>query len=132
MDLTPYIPLITAVVTVPLSSWLTALLLRKKYDTEVEQLRAQVAALKTDTKGDELKNVREGMSILMEEVVEPIKKEINAVRRELARFRKAVEKGATCKHYGMCPIVNELRLTESTPVNKQSSDGLDHGGRDPT
>ncbi len=132
MDLTPYIPLITAIVAVPLSSWLTAFLLRKKHDTEVEQLRAQVAALKTDTKGDELKNVREGMSILMEEVVEPVKKEISAFKREVVRLRKAIEKGSNCKYNALCPIIHELRLTESTSGDKQSGDRLDHGGRDPT
>ncbi|MFR9545347.1 MAG: hypothetical protein SNJ29_07190 [Rikenellaceae bacterium] len=132
MDLTPYIPLFTTIVTVPLSSWLTAILMRKKYNTEVEQLRAQVAALNTDTKGDELKNVREGMSILMEEVVEPLKKEFNALRREMARFRKAFGKGNDCKHFALCPIRLELLRTESSSVDKQSSDGLNHGGRDPT
>ncbi|MFI3322094.1 MAG: hypothetical protein R3Y50_06170 [Rikenellaceae bacterium] len=136
MDLnliTPFLPLLTAIVTVPLSSWLTANLLRKKYDTEVEQLRAQVAAQKTDTKGDELKNVREGMSILMDEVVEPLKKELNAIRREMARFRKAFKEGNNCKHFALCPILHELQRTETVADgNKQPDNRHGQGGRDPT
>ena len=80
------ISLVAAIITAPLSSWLTAKLLRKKYDAEVDSLRAQVEASKVDTRGDELANVKEAMSILMEQVVEPLKKEINAIRKELARL----------------------------------------------
>ena len=36
------------------------------------------------------------MAILMEEVVEPLKKEINAIRKEMARLRRAVEKVSVC------------------------------------
>ncbi len=135
MDLTLLsliLPLVAAIVTAPLSSWLTAKLLREKHNIEVDQLKAQVLALKADTKGDELKNVREGASILMEEIVEPIKKEINAVRRELARFRKAVEKGTSCKHYSVCPIIHELQRSEEFASSKQRDDRHDHCGRDPT
>ncbi len=126
-------PLIAACVTAPVSSWLTSVLLHKKHDTEVEQLKAQVGALQTNTKGDELKNVREGISILMEEVVEPLKKELNAVRREMARFRKAFGKGDDCKHYyDLCPIRAELLRTEEDSNNKHTEDRQRSGGRDPT
>ena len=65
---------VAAIITAPLSSWLTAKLLRKKYDAEVDALRAQVEAAKADTRGDELENVKKAMSILMERVVEPLKR----------------------------------------------------------
>lgn len=106
------ISLVAAIITAPLSSWLTAKLLRKKYDAEVDSLRAQVEASKVDTRGDELANVKEAMSILMEQVVEPLKKEINAIRKELARLRRAVEKANRCPfadHTNACPVLGELR-----------------------
>ena len=80
MGIPEIISIIAAIVTAPFSSWLTAKLLRKKYEAEVEGLRAQVEASKAETRGDELENVKNGMSILMEQVVEPLKKEINAIR----------------------------------------------------
>lgn len=109
------ISLVAAVITAPLSSWLTAKLLRRKYDAEVDSIRAQVEASKADTRGDELANVKEAMSILMEQVVEPLKKEINAIRKELARLRRAVEKANRCPfadHADACPVLYELRRAE--------------------
>ena len=109
------ISLIAAIITAPLSSWLTAKLLRKKYDVEIDGLRAQVEASKADTRSDELANVKEAMSILMEQVVEPLKKEINAIRKELSLLRRAVEKANRCpfaNHADACPVLHELRRVE--------------------
>ena len=113
MELSEIISLVAAIISEPLSAWLTAVLLRRKYDAEVEQLRAQVEASKTDTRGDELDNVKKAMAILMEQVVEPLKKEIYAIRKELERLRRAVEKVNTCPHADTaCPVRDELRRAE--------------------
>ena len=60
---------IIALVSAPVSGWLTARLLRKKYDAEVEKLRTEVESARTNTRSNELENVKKAMSILMEEVV---------------------------------------------------------------
>ncbi len=120
------ISLVAAIITAPLSSWLTAKLLRKKYDSEVDGLRAQVEASKADTRGDELANVKEAMSILMEQVVEPLKKEINAIRKELARLRRAVEKANRCPfadHADACPVLYELRRAEDVEGHAREPTG---------
>lgn len=120
------ISLAAAIITAPLSSWLTAKLLRKKYDAEVDGLRAQVEASKADTRGDELANVKEAMSILMEQIVEPLKKEINAIRKELARLRRAVEKANRCPfadHADACPVLYELRRAEDVEGHAREPTG---------
>lgn len=120
------ISLVAAIITAPLSSWLTAKLLRKKYDAEVDGLRAQVEASKADTRGDELANVKEAMSILMEQVVEPLKKEINAIRKELARLRRAVEKANRCPfadHADACPVLYELCRAEDVEGHAREPTG---------
>ena len=120
------ISLVAAIITAPLSSWLTAKLLRKKYDADVDGLRAQVEASKADTRGDELANVKEAMSILMEQVVEPLKKEINAIRKELARLRRAVEKANRCPfadHADACPVLYELRRAEDVEGHAREPTG---------
>ena len=120
------ISLVAAIITAPLSSWLTAKLLRKKYDAEVDGLRAQVEASKADTRGYELANVKEAMSILMEQVVEPLKKEINAIRKELARLRRAVEKANRCPfadHADACPVLYELRRAEDVEGHAREPTG---------
>lgn len=126
MELTEIISLFAAAVTAPLSAWLTALLLRRKYDAEVEQLRAQVEATQADTRGDELANVKEAMAILMDQVVEPLKREINAIRRELARLRRAVEKANRCPfadHADACPVLAELRRAEDVEGHAREPTG---------
>lgn len=112
METSEIISLLFGVVSAPVGLWIQSLLLRKKYNAELESLRAQVEAAKTDTRGDELENVKNGMAILMEQVVEPLKKEINAVRKELARLRRAVEKVNNCPHAAACPVRDELQRTE--------------------
>lgn len=115
MELTEIISLLFGIVSAPVGLWIQSLLLRKKYDTELESLRAEVEAAKTDTRSDELDNVKKAMSILMEQVVEPLKKEINAIRKELARLRRAVEKANRCPfadHADACPVLLELRRAE--------------------
>lgn len=111
------IEIILAIITLisaPVSSWLTGVLLRRKYNAEVEQLRAQVESAKAGTTGVELDNVKKAMLILMEQVVEPLKKELNAIRKEMARLRRAVEKINTCPHAADCPVSRELRLLEES------------------
>lgn len=127
MEIPEIISIIAAIVTAPFSSWLTAKLLRKKYEAEVEGLRAQVEASKADTRGDELANVKEAMSILMEQVVEPLKKEINAIRKELARLRRAVEKANRCPfadHADACPVLYELRRAEDVEGHAREPTGV--------
>lgn len=113
MDTTSIIALITAIISAPLSSWLTNILLRKKYKAEVEQLKAQIDGKKAETRSDELENVKKAMSILMEQVVEPLKKEINEIRKELVRLRKALGKVNDCTHRDACPVRNELCKQET-------------------
>lgn len=84
----------------------------KKYRQEVEKLKAEVQAAKINTRSDELENVKKAMAILMEEVVEPLKKEINAIRKEMARLRRAVEKVNVCPHSADCPVRRELQSSE--------------------
>ena len=126
METSEIISLLFGVVSAPVGLWIQSLLLRKKYNTELESLRVQVEASKTDTRGDELENVKNGMSILMEQVVEPLKKEINAIRKELARLRRAVEKANRCPfadHADACPVLYELRRAEDVEGHAREPTG---------
>lgn len=119
MATTEIILALIALVSAPVGGWLAAKLLRRKYDAEVAKLQAEVAKLQADvkaaqinTRGDELDNVKKAMEILMEQVVEPLKREINGIRRELSRFCKAVEQANTCSLRDNCPVRNELQKSE--------------------
>ena len=57
---------------------------RRKYIQEVEKLKAEVRDAQVNTRGSELDNVQKAMQILMDEIVEPLKQEINAIRSDTA------------------------------------------------
>ena len=44
----------------------------KKYSQEVEKLRAEVETASTNTRSNELENVKKAMAMVMEEGVEPL------------------------------------------------------------
>ncbi len=96
----------------PVGGWITAKLLRQKYDAEVAKLQVEVNRARINSRGDELDNVKTAMDILMEQVVEPLKKEINGIRREVQRLRKVVEKANVCPHAADCPVRTELQNSE--------------------
>jgi hypothetical protein len=105
------ITVLTAVLT-PLGALLTAVFMRKKHNAEVEQLKTQIEISKTDVRTHELENVDKGMEILMNQVVEPLKKEINELRKEVVRFRKAIARINDCAHATTCPVRSELQNKE--------------------
>jgi len=84
----------------------------KKYIQEVEKLKTDVQLAKANTRSNELDNVKKAMGILMDEVVEPLKLEINAIRKELSKFRRVVEKANSCCLAVDCPVRRELQYSE--------------------
>lgn len=72
---------------------------RAKAGAEVEKLR--------------LDNVEQATTILMDNIVEPLKKEMNGIRKELQRVRKALEKAGGCNYSADCPVLGELRQQEA-------------------
>lgn len=112
MEKTEIIMALIALVAGPLGGWLASVLQRKKYKVEIEKMKAATVAVQTNTRGDELDNVKAAMDILMEQVVEPLKREINGFRKELARFRRVVEMANHCPHSAKCPVRDELQKSE--------------------
>lgn len=107
---------IIAIVAAPLTALLTSILLRRKYDTELEKLRADVTKAQADARGKELDNVRTGNDILMQQIVEPLRSEIKSLRSDVNKFRKAIEKIPGCSYSDDCPVSREL-------FNDEKSDG---------
>lgn len=87
---------------------------RRKYIQEVEKLKAEVQAAQVNTRGSELDNVQKAMQILMNDIVEPLKEEINAIRKELGKLRRAVEKSNNCRFASNCPVRDELQKPDKT------------------
>lgn len=103
--------------------WLynVALLRSNKKKATAEALKAEMELGKNYV--DEYsKNIVEPMK---EEII-TLRKDINGLKREIARFRRAVNKTNGCQWVDSCPVVRELQNTEndtneaSTNANSQT------------
>lgn len=118
--LTQVVLTIVAAVAAPLGAWVSSMLLRQKYQAEIEGLRAEVKEKLASVKSTELDNVRKANDLLVESIVTPLKKEISSLRRDVEKFRKAVEKIPSCPMADQCPVSRQLR---------DSEEGDDAGGK---
>jgi len=98
----------SSVIAAPLGAWLGSILTRDKYKAEIDQLRAEVASKMSAVENSELDNVRKANQMLVETVVEPLQKEITSLRRNVDKFRKAIEKIPGCPHANECPVSRQL------------------------
>lgn len=62
-------------------------------------------------------NTEHATRILIENIVTPLKTELNDTRRdlqstkrEMARFRKAIERATACRYASDCPVLERLRI----------------------
>lgn len=111
---------LTATISAPLGAWLGAKLQGQKYKTEIDGLRAEVQKKLAGVKDSELENVRKANDILIEGIVTPLKKEINSLRRDVDKFRKAVEKIPSCSHADNCPVSRQLQKLEERDNGTES------------
>ena len=103
-----------------LGAWLGSVLTRDKYKAEIDALRADVASKLSAVENSELDNVRKANQMLVETVVEPLQKEITSLRRNVDKFRKAIEKIPGCPHANECPVSRQLWSDEN--IDNQPKD----------
>lgn len=92
----------------------------RKANSEAEKAKADAEAVRID-------NAEHATRILVDNIVEPLKNELNATRkdllatkREMARLRKAIDTANSCKHHDDCPVLRGVREHQK-----------DDGGNDP-
>lgn len=103
-----------------LGAWLGSVLTCDKYKAEIDALRADVASKLSAVENSELDNVRKANQMLVETVVEPLQKEITSLRRNVDKFRKAIEKIPGCPHANECPVSRQLWSDED--IDNQPKD----------
>ena len=88
----------------------------RKANADAEKARAEAETVR-------ITNTENATRILVENIVKPLKEELNATRtdlqatkkemastkREMARLRKAVEAASGCRHADYCPVLFKLR-----------------------
>ena len=102
----------------------------------VRKANAEAERAKADAEGVRITNTENATRILVENIVKPLKEELNATRedlqatkremastkREMQRLRKAVESASNCPHSDGCPVLRKLR------DNQKDSDGAETEG----
>ena len=75
-------------------------------------------------------NVDKATRILIENIVEPLKEELNATRkdlqankREMARLRQAIDTANSCRHHDDCPVLGGLRKQQEEHDGGEDTDG---------
>lgn len=109
---------IVAAVSAPLGAWVSSRMLRKKYQLDLDKLRAEVNQTLTNVENGELENVRKAIGILMENIVKPLEKEIKSLRKDVDKFRKAIEKIPSCLMADTCPVSHELLVAEANDARR--------------
>lgn len=108
----------------PIGAWVGSRLQAAKYKAEIDGLRAEVQNKLAGVKNSELDNVRKANDILVESIVTPLKKEINSLRRDVDKFRKAVEKIPSCSYADNCPVSRQLQKYENCGAGTDDSDSV--------
>ena len=83
----------------------------------VRKANAEAEKAKADAETVRIDNAEHATRILVDNIVEPLKDELNATRkdlqatkREMARLRKAIDNTAnSCKHHDDCPVLRGVR-----------------------
>lgn len=100
---------IVAIITAPLSALLTATILRSKHKAEVDKLRAEVSETLADVRGKELDNDKKAIQMIMDLVVEPLRRDMLQLQEKVDILTNAIEKINSCPHADSCPVSHELR-----------------------
>ncbi len=111
----------STVLSTPLGVWLGSILTRDKYRAEIDQLRAEVSSKLSSVKSSELDNVRKANDLLVESIVTPLQKEISSLRRNVDKFRKAIEKIPFCPHANECPVSRQLSSDEGDDDDRKNA-----------
>lgn len=60
----------------------------------------------------ELDNVEKASDILMENIVKPLKEDLNELREETIKLRKAINKANGCTFSDSCPVLEQLQCNK--------------------
>lgn len=109
---------IVAIVSAPLAAFLTAIFLRSKHRAEVDKLRAEINQILADVRSKELDNDKKAIEMIMELVVEPLRRDMLQLQEKVDILTNAIEKINSCPHADSCPVSHELRRPKNGDAGK--------------
>jgi len=97
----------------------------------VREARAKAEKATAEAETVRIDNTEHATRILIENIVEPLKEELNenrkalqATRREMARLRKAIDTANSCRHHDDCPVLGGLRKQQEEHDGGEDTDGI--------
>lgn len=88
---------------------------KKKADTESKQAEMELGKMYVE---EFTKNIVLPLKEEFNEKVKQLNKDIDALTKELARFRKAINKTKDCPGVANCPALNELQKSSKDDSNQ--------------
>ena len=102
----------------------------------LRKARAEAEKAKADAETVHIDNAEHATRILIDNIVEPLKDELNATRkdlqatkREMARLRKAIDTANSCRHHDDCPVLYGLRELPKPEPDPDSGEYLGKRGQ---
>jgi flagellar basal body-associated protein FliL len=83
-------------------------------------LKSERKKAESEAKGVEISNTEKLLETNNKYIVEPLKKEIYALRKDFRKLQQAVEKAIDCPYSDNCPVRNELQ--NGNECNQQRAD----------
>lgn len=86
---------------------------RQERDNHAAQLAQKEAELTATLRDSETKYTREALEIYTEQVVKPIREELQRLNDKQVRYEDAINRAPLCRMYPDCVVVHKLRGQEN-------------------
>lgn len=106
--LTILLPTFVAAIAAPVGAWVGSVLQRRKYEAEIQAMRADIDARLAGVRGTELDNVRKSNDMLADRLTE-LNQETKRLRQDVRKLQRAIERIPSCPHAADCPVSRELQ-----------------------
>lgn len=73
-------------------------------------VRSTCRKANAEAKSKEIENEEKAAQVVIDYVVEPLKKEISALRRDVRKLNRAIDKVSECKYESDCPVKHQLKI----------------------
>ena len=81
-------------------------------------LRSTKKKASEEAKSMKIDNNKKLIDGFNEYIVEPLKKEVNGLRKDVRKFTRAIEKINDCPHAADCPVRRELQNGQECPTDR--------------
>lgn len=101
----------------------------------IRKAKADAEKAKAEANTVNITNTEQATSILVKNIVEPLRQELDATRRdlgatkrEMARLRKAIDDANSCKYSDNCPVLRRMQYQQKGPERNPDRSDPPKGG----